>query len=191
VLEAALELFLERGYVATTVAAVAGRAGVAGDTVFHVFGSKRGLLTQVLDATIGGDDEPVAVLERAGPQAVRDEPDQRRQVALLARGMTAQLERVRPLDDVLRSAAAADPELAALRADVQLRQRRQAMSAVVGWIAARGALRQGATTGGAADEVWTLTSPEVHRLLRVDCGWTVEQYAEWLRRSLEGALLPP
>ena len=191
VLDASLELFLDRGYVGTTVAAVAERAGVAGDTVFHVFGSKRGLLTQLLDVVIGGDDDAVPVLERPGPQAVRAETDQRRQLAMFAAGMTAQLERVRPLDDVLRGAAAADPRLAALRADLQLRQRRQAMAVVAGWVAARGPLRAGVSTTGAADVLWALTSPELHRLLRVDCGWTAEQYTAWLRTSLVDGLLPP
>ena len=191
IMDAALGLFLEHGYVGTTVSAVARQARVAEDTVFHVFGSKRGLLTQVLDVVIGGDDDAVPVLERAGPQAVRAETDQRRQLALFAEGMTAQLERVRPLDDVLRGATAADPQLAALRADVQMRQRRQAMAAVTAWVAARGPLRDGVSTAEAADVLWTLTSPEVHRLLRVDCGWSAEQYAGWLRTSLVDGLLPP
>ena len=39
--------------------------------------------------------------------------------------------------------------------------------------------------------VWTLTSPEVHRMLRDDCGWPPERYEQWLRDTLVDGLLPP
>lgn len=189
VLQAAERLFLEHGYARTTVAAVAEHAGVAQDTVFHVFGSKRGLLQQVLDVAVGGDDADVALLDRPGPQALRAETDQRRQVAAFAHGILLQLERLRPVDDVLRSAAAVDPQVATLREDLQLRQRRQAMGVVAGWIAANGPLRGGLPVDEAATVLWTLTSPEVHRLLRVDSGWAPERYERWLRETLEQTLL--
>jgi hypothetical protein len=120
----------------------------------------------VLDVVVGGDDEDVALLDLADPQAMRAEPDQRTQLAMFAAGSTAQLERVRPLDDILRSAAAVDPVAAELRADIQLRQRRAAMRTVVSWIAAHGPLRNGMSETEAAAIVWTLTSPEVHLMLR-------------------------
>ena len=40
-----------------------------------------------LTAAAAGDGADVALLDRAGPQAVRAEPDQRRPVALFAGGM--------------------------------------------------------------------------------------------------------
>lgn len=190
VVAAARDLFLADGYAAATMQAVAAAAGVATDTVYHVFKTKRGLLKAVLDVTIGGDDREIALLDREGPQAVRREPDQRRQIAMFAHGMTEQLERVRPLDDVLRQAAAVDREVAALRDDLQLRQRRSAMTAVVGWIAANGPLREGLTEGDAAAIVWTLTSPEVHHMLREAWGWPRERYRSWLQDALESGLLP-
>lgn len=191
IVRAARDLFLEQGYPATTVADVAARAGVSADTVFHVFGSKGALLTRVLDEVIGGDDEDVRVLDREDPQRMRAETDQRRQVAMLARGMSDQLERVRPMDDILVSAAAVDADARALRDDLQLRQRREGMTTVAGWIAARGPLRVGVDVDRAAAVIWTLTSPEVHRMLRDVWGWSPEQYAEWLTDTLQNALLPP
>jgi AcrR family transcriptional regulator len=189
ILAAARDLFVAQGYPATTLSQVAAAAGVATDTVLHVFGSKKGLLAAVLDATVGGDEQPVAVLDREGPQAMRRETDPRRQVRMFASGMSAQLERVRPLDDILRSAAAVDPDARALRDDLQNRQRRAAMVQVVSWIAASGGLRDGLSITVAADIVWTLTSPEVHQLLREQCGWSPEQYEEWLRDALGTSLL--
>src|SRR5678815_2284868 len=160
VTDAARELFLTLGYARTTIARVAAEADVAADTVYHLFRSKRDLLKHVLDVTAAGDDEDVALLERADPQAMRAETDQGRQVAMFATGISAQLERVRPLDDMLRSAAAVDADIAALRDDVQLRQRRQAMTTIAGWIGARGPLRAGMSIDDAGATIWTLTSPE-------------------------------
>src|SRR5262252_1922799 len=64
IVAAASELFLERGYVATSLADVAAAAGVARPTVFAAFGSKPALLQQVLDEALAGDDEPVPVAQR-------------------------------------------------------------------------------------------------------------------------------
>ncbi len=189
VLASASELFLEQGYPSTTIAAVARRAGVSADTVYSTFGSKGVLLKEVLDVVIGGDDQQVSVLDRSGPQAMREEPDQRKQVAMFASGMTQQLERVRPVDDILRSAAAVDAVAADLRADLQLRQRRESMRTVVAWVAAHGGLRLGLDDEDAAAIVWTLTSPETHFMLRVTWGWSPEKYEEWLRDTLTLSLL--
>lgn len=161
------------------------------DTIYSAFGSKVALLKQVLDVLVGGDDEDVAVLDRVGPQALRAEPDQRRQLAIFAAGMTEQLERVRPIDDILRSAAAVDAKAAELRADLQLRQRREAMNAVVTWIVARGPLRDGVSPEDASAIIWTLTSPEVHFMLRETWGWPPKRYEDWLRDTLTAGLLAP
>lgn len=187
--DAAATRFLETGYAGTPLASVARTAGVSVDTIYKAFGSKISLLKEVLDVTIGGDDLDVPLLERAGPQALRHETDQRIQVAMLAAAVTGQLERIRPLDDILRSAAAVDREAADLREDIQTRQRRRAMRVIVGWMAARGPLREGLTVARAADMVWTLTSPEVHLMLRDTCGWPKHSYREWLENAIANGIL--
>ena len=190
VVRAAHRRFLADGYASTTLAAVARDAGVSVDTVYAVFGSKRGLLAAVMDVNVGGDDQPLAVLDRELPQRMRAESDQRRQISLFATGMAGELERIRPLDDVLRSAAAADPDVAAARHEQNDVQRHAAMATVVGWVRDRGQLRRGLDDAAAADVVWTLTSPEVHHMLLTTRGWTRSQYETWLRETLERALLP-
>ena len=190
VVQAAQRRFLADGYASTTLAAVARDAGVSVDTVYAVFGSKRGLLAAVMDVNVGGDDKPLAVLDRELPQRMRAESDQRRQISLFATGMAGELERMRPLDDVLRSAAAADPDVAAARHEQNDVQRHAAMATVIGWVRARGQLRSGLDDAAAADVVWTLTSPEVHHMLLTTRGWTRSQYETWLRETLERALLP-
>jgi AcrR family transcriptional regulator len=190
VLDAARQLFAEQGYARTTLTEIASAAGVSVETIYKTFRNKRGLLQELADVTVGGDDEATPMLERTGPLALRDEPDQRRQLAMFAAGMAVQMDRVGSFDDILRSAAAVDPEVAALRDDLQLRQRRAAMTMIATWIAARGPLRDGLSVEQAAAIIWTQTSPEVHHMLRVDWSWTAEQYEEWLRNTLVATLLP-
>jgi AcrR family transcriptional regulator len=189
ILEAAQRLLAERGYATSTMDAVASEAGVAVDTVYSNFGSKRGLLSALMDLRVGGDDQPVELLDRAGPQAVRREPNQKRQIALFAEDVSAISERARPVDDIIRGAAAVDAEIAAYRARMQ-ETRFENMRRFVSWVAANGPLRAGVSESDAAAIVWSLTSPEMHRLLRVVRGWTPERYREWLAQTLTRTLLP-
>jgi hypothetical protein len=66
----------------------------------------------------------------------------------------------------------------------------QNMLKFVSWVTANGPLRGRMSEEAAAAIVWSLTSPEMHRLLRVDRGWTAERYAEWLAETLTLTLLP-
>jgi AcrR family transcriptional regulator len=184
ILDSAAQRFVENGYRATTMDMIAADADVTVKTVYHLFSSKASLLKQVMDVAFVGDDEPIPIIERAGPQQVKAEPDQRRQIALAARGTAELLERIRHIDDVLTDAAAVDPDAAALRADIELRQRREAMRVLAGWLAETGPLRDGLTVDRAADILWVLTSPEVHRLYRKYCGWTAEEFADWLSAAM-------
>jgi AcrR family transcriptional regulator len=189
ILDAAQRLFAQRGYATSTVEAIASGAGVAVDTVYAIFGSKREVLKSLLDVRVGGDDAPIEVLDRPGPQAVRAERNQVRQLSEFARDVTGIIERVRQVDDIIRGAAAVDADVAALRARVQ-ESRFQSMRKFVSWVAANGPLRGGLTQQDAAAIVWALTSPEVHGLLRVARGWSKERYSTWLRESLTRILLP-
>ena len=189
ILDAAQNLFAERGYAATTVEAIATTAGVATDTVYASFRNKTGVLHALLDLRVAGDEAPVGVIEREGPQAVRREPSQKRQIAGFAQGVAEILERSRPVDDIMRGAAAVDPDIAALRGRMQ-DGRYANLRQFAGWLAANGPLRGGLTLDDAAAMVWAVASPEVHGLLRVGRGWTAERYREWLSATLTRTLLP-
>jgi AcrR family transcriptional regulator len=184
VLDCAAIRFARDGYRATRVEAIAADAEVSAKTVYLLFGSKAGLLKQIMDVAFVADDEAIPLLERAGPQQVKAEPDQRRQIEISARGTAELLERIRQIDDVLTEAAAVDPDAAALRDDIELRQRREAMRVLAGWFSETGPLRDGMTVDHAADILWVLTSPEVHRLYRKHCSWSADQYTDWLTTAI-------
>jgi hypothetical protein len=120
---------------------------------------------------------------------VRREPNQKRQIETFAKDITSIIERARPVDDIMRGAAAVDSDIAALRARNQ-EQRFQNLIKFISWVAANGPLRAGISEEAAAAIVWSLTSPEMHRLLRVDRGWMVERYTKWLAETLTLTLLP-
>ncbi len=189
ILEAAQRRFTEKGYAATTVESIAREAGVAVDTVYATFGTKRGVLTELSNLRAAGDDAPVAVIDRAQPQAVRRETDQRTQISMFARSVIRIIERVRPVDDILQGAAAVDAEIAALRTRLH-EDRYTSMRTFVGWLQSNGPLRGGVSPADATAMVWTLTSPEVHHLLCDVRGWSRKRYASWLGDSLTRLLLP-
>lgn len=189
ILAAARDLFITRGFTGTTIEAIAQEAGVAVETVYAGFGSKRALLARLVDRAVGGDDEPTQILERPGPQQVRSETDQRSQLHMFARDMADIMERVGPLFGVMRAAATTEPEIAALLERL-LSARRENLGVFVQWLAHNGPLRPMLTEGEATDTVWTLTSAEVHHLLTVDRGWSKERYIQWLGDTLVVVLLP-
>jgi AcrR family transcriptional regulator len=186
IIGAAAELFVAEGYARTTVRAIAERAGVAPDTVYAVFGSKVGVLTAVLNARLAPSGE-TSVMDRPEARAVRDEPDQHRQLRRFARDMAGVSARIRPIYEVLRTAGAVEPEVGEVFADLE-RGRLAHMRELAGWFARRGPLR--VSRDRAAEILWVLASPDVARMLCDVRGWSQTQHAAWLETMLTCALLP-
>jgi len=188
ILDAALALFVERGYVATTIAAVAERARVSPETIYAVFKSKRSLLSSALDVSIVGDADQVPLLERGWVQELREEPDARRRMRILARNGRGILERVSPIYEVLRQASSADPEVAAIARRYE-QQRFEGQRALLRIVAPPGALRPGLGLAAAADILYAIGSPESYRLLVLDRGWTPARFERWYADTLMRLLL--
>lgn len=189
ILEAARGLFIEFGYAGTTIEAIAQGANVAPETIFSSFGNKRTVLARLMDISVGGDDQPISLMQRPGPQTVLRESDPARQLELFAADISGILARVAPVFAVVRMAAKTEPEIAELLAGL-LEERLANMTQFVQSVASRSGLREGLDVVQAAETVWTLTSPEVYNLFTVDRGWSQAQYGRWLADALIRLLLP-
>jgi len=190
IVEAAAKLFVERGYSATTIEAVAAEADVAVETVYARFKNKRNLLKEYLDVSIVGDAAPVPLLDRPEVKAVARATDQREQVRLAARVMRGVLERNAPVHAVLRTAIGVAPELDAL-ADEDETRRNATRRAFVEMLASRGPLRDGMSIADATDTVSAIANPETYAYLTRRRGWSAARVQRWLEESLTLLLLPP
>jgi AcrR family transcriptional regulator len=186
ILEAAGDLFSSNGYGRTTVRAIADAANVAVDTVYAVFGTKARVLTALIDLRLAPAAGVANVMDRPEAQAVRNEADQRRQLHAFARDIAAISARVRPVYEILRTASAVDPEMAAVHAEMD-RYRLANMRRAVEWMAEHRALR--VDVDRASEIVWALASPDVARMLCDQQGWSEERYANWLDDTLARTLL--
>jgi AcrR family transcriptional regulator len=187
IVEAAKALFIEHGYPATTLEAIAGAADTSLPTLYRLFSSKRALLKAVLDVSFGGDDQPVPFGERPEVQAARDEPDPVALVRAFARIGRDFMARSSAIMHVLATAAQVDSDAAQLMEQIR-RQRRTGQSRIVAALSARDALEPGVEFSEAVDITYVALSPDVHRILTVECGWTAEQYEQWLVQSLRALL---
>lgn len=191
ILTAAQRLFLDRGYAGTTLAAIAQAAGVVVETVYRAYGSKAELFKAVVRAAVagGGGRAQVPVEQRPAIAAVIAETDPHRQLKLYAATQPGIHARAGPLLRVLIGAAAADPELARLWAQLE-DERRNGLRRFAQLLADRGVLRPGLSVEEARDLLWTLNSLDVHDRLVLQCGWSPERYRDWLAGALARELLP-
>lgn len=188
-LAAARELFTTRGYTATTMKAIAEQAGMAVQTLYFTFATKRAILSELLDVEIADDTEPVATMDRpwfAAAMAAAPAEQIRLQVAAAA----TIYARVSPLLEVIRSAAATDAELAELW-QINVSQRHAVQLRLAEALAAKTPLRAGLTAARAADIALATLAPETYRLLVHDRGWTGAEWEAWVTDALVGQLLPP
>jgi AcrR family transcriptional regulator len=188
IIDAAKALFIEIGYPATTVDAIARAARTPSTTVYRLFGSKRGLLAAVMDTALGGDDEPIAFVDRPTVRAALSEPDPRLFLNCFARVARELLERSAAVQYTLMTAASVDREAAEMLTEIQ-RQRYAGQSRIAAGLAARNALSPDLEERDAADIVYVLMSPDVYRILTAERGWDANTYESWLARSLRALLL--
>jgi AcrR family transcriptional regulator len=189
IIEAAKALFIERGYPATTLEAIAAAADTSLPTLYRLFSSKPAMLKIVLDVSFGGDDEPIAFRERPEVQKARAESDPVALIRAFARIVREFMERSSAIMYVLATAAQVDPDAGQLIQEIR-RQRYAGQSGIVGALSALDALDPDLEFSAAVDMTYVSLSPDVHRILTVERGWTADQYEQWLIRSL-GLLLRP
>jgi AcrR family transcriptional regulator len=187
ILEAAQQLFEQRGYPATTMDAIAAEAGVALKTVYVAFETKSGLLRALWNHLLraGRDDVPVAQ-----QQWYREVvPDPERQLRLTARNSRVVKLRIAPLLEVIRSAAPIDPEIGALWSRIQAEFHAN-QRVIVESLNDKDVLSPGLDVDRATDILWTLNHPDVWLLL-LDRGWTPEDFERWFADAVRRLLLDP
>jgi AcrR family transcriptional regulator len=190
VLEAARRLFLDPGYAATSLATVAEAADVSVPTVYAVFGSKRQLLSELVDVTIAGDDEPVPLAERAFVDRIRSAPDLRHKLLAYADHLVETNRRVVDVLLALAGAATADADAAAIWRK-NLQARRVGMTMFAQDLMTTGEVRPDADSTAVADVLCLAMDVRNYNWFVRECGWSDEQFRGWYVDSVAGALLDP
>jgi AcrR family transcriptional regulator len=187
ILSAATELFLARGYTATTLAEVAEHANVGARTVYVRFGTKAALLKRVVDVAIVGDTQPVDVLHRDWHQSAMSAPTLEERVAAVAAIARQIMGRTGALFAVAQQAAAVEP----LIAGFWQQGREQSLHAQrVVWTKAAndGLLPPGSDVEWLIATVTLLTAAETYLLSTRIATWDLDDYETWIRTTL-GRLL--
>lgn len=188
VLAAALDLFVEQGYAATTIDQVAERAGVSKPTVFTAVGNKQQLLSTVRDVAMAGDDRPIPVAQREGVELARAADDAKTALDHIVRHIVGLSTRYAAVHEVLRGAAAADAGLRELW-ETSERQRHRGAELMVGLLRDKGPLRRGRTAASAADILDLYMDPSTYTRFVTVHGWSVRRYRAWLAETLADQLL--
>jgi AcrR family transcriptional regulator len=188
ILDAAQRLFERDGYAATTMAAIAMDAGVSLKTVYVVFETKSGVLRALWHLLLRGDQDAAPVGQRPWYVEVLEEPDPARKLRLAAGASRRVKERAAAVMDVIRGAAAADPDVGELweriQSDFHDNQR-----AIVQSLHDLHALRRGLGVERGADILWALNHPDLWQLLVVRRGWTPAEYERWFLETASAQLL--
>ena len=182
-LDAAASVFLDRGYGAATIRAIAAQAKVSVPTVEAAFGTKARLLKAAIDVAIAGDDEPVPVLDRAWAADAREAASVEVFLSVVAGVVAAAQARSAGLVLAVFEGLAKDRELEQV-AGQMVAQRAVTASWIVDGVSQAASLREGCSNEEAIDTVWVLMDPAVFERLTRRRGWTLEHYERWFARSV-------
>jgi AcrR family transcriptional regulator len=186
ILDAARDLFTERGYAASPMTAIAEQAGVALDTVYASAGRKPDLARLLIETAISGTGEVVPAEQRGYVRAIQAAPDAGTKIDLYAAAMAEIAPRLAPMLTIIQQAAPAHPELAALWDEIAGR-RAANMRRFVADLAAVAPLRLNPEE--AADIVWATNSAELYQLLAGQRGWSRQRYEHFLADTWRRLLL--
>jgi AcrR family transcriptional regulator len=180
IVAAAQALFLEQGYICTTIDVIAERAGVATSTVYAIFGSKRGILRAIRDTW----HERTNIHEVIASSSQSASPAER--LEQLAAATRRQWELGAEVTAIYTGAAAADPRAAAELTQA-LAGRREGLHSFAKSLEAH--LREGLDSTHAAAILQALCMPEVFDELVRRSGWSADEYQAWLAKILKYEIL--
>jgi AcrR family transcriptional regulator len=177
---AARRLFMEQGYIATTIEAISEAAEIPVPTIYSAFGNKPAILEEARRLWIAETD-----VENLHRRALAT-PEVQKRLRLAAHWTRRQFELGYDLISIYQEAARADPRVAAIWRQVMLR-REAAVSELLESL--RGRLRSGLKLRLALDLYVSWTLPEVYRTLVLERGWSPNRYENWLAELLIRELL--
>jgi AcrR family transcriptional regulator len=180
IVAAAQALFLEQGYICTTIDTIAERAGVAASTVYAIFGSKRGILRAIRDAW----HERTHIREVVYSTQPASSPEER--LDQLAAATRRQWETGAEITAIYTGAAAADPHAAAELTQA-LAGRKEGLQTFARNLEPH--LKGGLDAVRAACILQALCMPEVFDELVRHSGWSADEYQAWLGRILKHEML--
>ena len=176
---AASDLFVERGYAATTLTDVAEQADVAPRTLYLHFATKAELLLRCIGIALAGDAEPVALADRPAMAETMSEPTLDARIRLMASLTATLMERAGPLLDVAFQAAPSEPSIAGA-ADAGRDATRQAMREFWHRAHGDGLLPRPIDLEWLTETATLLAHAETFLLLEKTAGWSIETYRDWL-----------
>lgn len=179
---AARQLILSNGYAAATIEAIAREAGVATPTVYAVFGSKRQILTELIDRAAFGPAYQALVGE------VHEIVDPVARLRFSARIARQVYDSERLEFDLLRKAGVVVPELAAIEHEKES-GRYEGQAPTIKLLIESGKLRSGLDEKEARDIFWTFTARDIYRMLVIERKWSSDRYEKWLSDSIVSALV--
>ena len=180
IIDAACELFLTQGYMATTIEAISTKAGVAVSTVYAVFRNKRGILQAIRERWHRESGQ------RDIYRQAMEQEDPKRRLELAAYATRRQWETGGAMMAIYQAAAAADPDAAA-ELSTALQGRRTFLTQFIDAMAEQ--LRLDLNSTRAAALFSTLTQPTIYQELVGEEGWSPEEYEAWLAETLQQQLL--
>jgi AcrR family transcriptional regulator len=182
VLDAARALFSRHGVDKVTIAGIAGRASVSASTVYAVFGSKEGILRELMRAALFG---PRFRAAQSLLDGISDPVERVVRTAKVARAIyeseSAELGGLRGLSAFSPPLRQMEEEFEAMRFDMQ-RDRLEAL-------ATSGRLKPKLALEDARRIMWMYTGREVYRMLVEVGGWSPDKYQEWVAAALIDALV--
>ncbi|MEV7095776.1 TetR/AcrR family transcriptional regulator [Amycolatopsis sp. NPDC051045] len=170
------KLFAARGYAGTSMRQIAAEAGVSLETVTQA-GRKPELLIAAFRDGFAGDPDAVDLDALAGPPGPADWTAV---VPRVAEGVRRSL----PIWRAFTTAAAADPAVAAVRAELAVARRAE----IVGRLEAAGLAPAAGAIGRLADALGLILSHEAYDHLTAVCGWAHEQYVAWAVMAVQAQL---
>ena len=186
VIEIASQIFLERGYAATTITTIAREVGISVETIYKAFGGKAGLVRAIYETGLAGRGTSPA--PQRSDAMISSEADGH-SIARAWGRLTAEVSPlVSPMLLLVRAGASTDDELALLWREAE-DQRLTRMTLNAQKLVERGFLKDGLTVERAGEIMWAYTSAELYELLVLRRGWSAQQYGDFVGEAVAAAVI--